>query len=285
MKDIIIRSEVLTVHVNAFGAELKGVEKDGVEYLWQGDVDAYPRTSPTLFPIIGRFLSDTYYVGTQDYQMPLNGIAMEANFAVTAQTDSSVTFTLMDNEKTRRMYPFAFALRVTYAVAGDRLTVHQQVENCGDAPLPFGLGCHTAYKWPLAPDDAPEDCYLRFEQVEDMCSFNPFGLELPFLAKTDVRPLSHDLFRHYTRSLRGLKSEWLELRSRNHGHGVRIHRSEYPYLAIWSRPEPQAALICLEPCTSIHPGNRPSLHLEERDGVALLPPGGVSDHTFTVEFF
>ena len=63
MKDVIIRSDRLTVHANALGAELKGVEMDGLEYLWQGDVDSYTRTSPTLFPIVGRFLSDTYYVG------------------------------------------------------------------------------------------------------------------------------------------------------------------------------------------------------------------------------
>ena len=70
MKDIIIRSDRLTVHVNPLGAELKGVEMDGLEYLWQGDSAYYLRTSPTLFPIIGRCLSDTYYVGDQAYTMP-----------------------------------------------------------------------------------------------------------------------------------------------------------------------------------------------------------------------
>ena len=52
MKDLILKSDCLTVHVNALGAELKGVEKDGLEFLWQGDKDSYPRTSPTLFPIM-----------------------------------------------------------------------------------------------------------------------------------------------------------------------------------------------------------------------------------------
>ena len=80
MKDLILKSDCLTVHVNALGAELKGVEKDGLEFLWQGDKDSYPRTSPTLFPIMGRFLSDTYYVGDKAYNMGLNGIAMDLNF-------------------------------------------------------------------------------------------------------------------------------------------------------------------------------------------------------------
>ena len=37
MKDIILRSGALKAHVNAFGAEWKGLEKDGLEYLYSGD--------------------------------------------------------------------------------------------------------------------------------------------------------------------------------------------------------------------------------------------------------
>ena len=284
MKDIILRNETLTVHVNALGAELKGVEMNGVEYLWQGGADTYPRTSPTLFPVMGRFLSDTYYVGEKDYRMQLNGFAMDANFAVTRRGGDHITFTLTDSEKTRKIYPFSFALHVGYALAGSRVTVRHRVENTGDQPLPFCIGAHTAYKWPLTEGEAPEDCYLRFEKKETLRSFNPFGLELPFLDDTDIRPLSHDLFSNYTRSLRGLQSEWVELASKKHGHAVRIHRGQYPYLAIWSLPTPDAALICLEPSTSVHPGNHPSLHLEDRDGAILLPPGETCDREFTVEF-
>ena len=284
MKDTILHSDCLTVHTNAFGAELRGVEMGGIEYLWQGGVDTYPRTSPTLFPIIGRFLSDTYYVGEKDYHMQLNGFAMDSNFEITEKTDSSVTFTLTDSPKIRAGYPFAFTLRVTYSVNGNKLTVHHQVENRDEKPLPFCVGCHTAYKWPLTAQETPEDSFLRFEKEENLKSFNPFGLELPFLEHTSVRPLDHSLFANYTRSLRNIQSEWLELASKKHDHAVRIHRSQYPYLAIWSMPIPEAALICLEPCTSVHPGNHPSLHLEDRDGAMLLPPGEKCDREFTVEF-
>ena len=284
MKDVILRSDSMTVHANAFGAELKGVEVNGVEYLWQGDVDTYARTSPTLFPIIGRFLSDTYYVGSKDYKMPLNGFAMDSNFSIETQSPSSVTFVLTDSEKTRAQYPFSFRLRVTYKAEGKTLTVHHQVENTGSVPLPFCVGCHTAYKWPLTEEEQPEDAFLRFEKEENLLSFNPFGLELPFLDHTDVRPLDHSLFANYTRSLRNIQSQWVELASRKHGHAVRIWREQYPYLAIWSLPTPDAALICLEPCTSVHPGNHPSLHLEDRDGAMLLPPGEICDREFRVEF-
>lgn len=80
MKDVIIRSDRLTVHANALGAELKGVEMMS----WNtsagrcGQLRSAP--PPTLFPIVGRFLSDTYYVGDRPYGMQLNGIVMDRNF-------------------------------------------------------------------------------------------------------------------------------------------------------------------------------------------------------------
>ena len=36
MKDIIIRSGEVLAHVNAFGAELKGLSMNGFEYLYDG---------------------------------------------------------------------------------------------------------------------------------------------------------------------------------------------------------------------------------------------------------
>ena len=283
MKDTIIRNEKLTVYINAFGAELKGVEMNGIEYLWQGGIDTYPRTSPTLFPVMGRFLSDTYYVGDKDYQMQLNGFALDSNFEITRLKGDSVTFTLLPNERTRKSYPFEFALHVTYTVKDNALIVHHKVENKGDAPLPFCIGSHTAYKWPLMPEDQPEDYFLRFEKEETLDSFNPFGWTQRFV-EGKIRPLSHDLFANYTRSLKDIQSEWIELACHKHDHAVRIHRSQYPFLAIWTMPTPNAALICLEPSTSVHPGNHPSLHLEDRDGALVLAPGETFDNEFMVEF-
>lgn len=283
MKDMIIYNKDLRVHVNPFGAELKGIEKEGIEYLWQGDVRTYPRTSPTLFPIIGRFLSDTYYVGDKAYHMTINGFAQDANFIVTEHTDTSAVLRLTANDLTRSMYPFEFELEVTYSLSENRLMVKQVVSNHGEEIMPFCVGCHTAYKWPLFDTDSERDYYLAFEQAETLQSFNPFGWQAPFLEGTDRRMLDHSLFENYTRSLKGIRSHWIKLASTAHEHAVRIDRREYPYLAIWSMPCKEAALICLEPCTSLHPGTHPSLYLGQRDGALELNPGEVSAHSFTIE--
>ena len=283
MKDIIIHSNRLKVHVNALGAELKGVEMDGLEYLWQGDSDSYSRTSPTLFPIIGRFLSDIYYVDDQPYHMALNGIAMDRNFACVRVDENQAVFCLTADERTRRAYPFDFSLTVTYTAEENRLHVDYRVENLGGRPMPFGVGCHTAYQWPLLPGDRPENYTLTFEKEEELESFNPFGWRQPFVQGRQ-RPLSHDLFANYTRSITGIQSDWVQFGSGRHERRVKIWRRDFPFMAIWTMPDPKAALICLEPCTSIHAGDHGCTHLEDREGAIVLAPGQVWQKGFMLEF-
>lgn len=282
MKDIIIHSGDLVAHVNAWGAELKGLSLNGFEYLYDGDPRYYGRTSPTLFPIIGRFLSNTYFDGDQWYQMPLNGIAQDRNFTVAAQGDGFVTFVMEDDEATRAMYPYHFRLEVTYRVDGQRLHADYRITNPGEAGLlPFGLGCHTAYRWPLTEAESPEDCFLRFEKKESIGSFNPFGWKDPDFVKDGLRPLHHELFRNFTRSIYGLESDWVEFASTKHDRCVRLYRSEFPYLAIWASPDQNARVICIEPCTSIQAGA--CLGMFDRSGVQVLAPGESAEKHFSIE--
>ncbi len=271
------------MHVNAYGAELKGVEMDGLEYLWQGDKDSYPRTSPTLFPIVGRFLSDTYYVGDQAYHMNLNGIVQDENFRCISQTENQAVFQMDATARTRISYPYDFRLTVTYTAEENCLEVGYRVENRGNGEMPFGLGCHTAYRWPLFADDDPRGYRLLFEKEEDLESFNPFGWRQPFV-KGRRRSLSHSLFENCTRGVTGIRSQWVEFGTDAHGRGVRIWRVRFPFLAIWSLPDPEASLICLEPCTSMHAGDRGCTRLDDREGSITLPAGKSWEGAFRLEF-
>ena len=281
MKDIILQSAGIRAHVNAFGAELKGLEMNGVEYLYSGDPAYYGRTSPTLFPVVGRFLSDTYFVGDQPFQMPPSGFAMNRNFEIHAQGEDYVCFLLRDDERTRRMYPYPFALYVEYRLKENRMCVTFRVENTGDTEMPFCVGLHTAYRWPLLKGEKPEDYYLRFEKEENLTSFNPFNWKCPGFIVGKEKPLSHELFRNFTRSLTGIQSDWVEYANHVNGHAVRIHRSEMPYMAIWTLPEEEAEYICLEPCTSVHAGASTTMY--DRMGVIVLPAGETCERHIEIE--
>ena len=282
MKDIILSNGRITAHTNAFGAELKGLEMDGLEYLWQGDPAYYDRTSPTIFPIMGRFLSDTYYVGDKAYHMEIGGFAKDRNFAVEEQSGDSVTFILCDDERTRKLFPFAFRLRVTYALEEKGVRVTYRLENPGDGPLPFCFACHTAYRWPLEGDD-PNTHYLRFEKQEDIASFNPFNWKDPSFIRAGYRPLSHSLFENFTRSFTDIQSEYIEYGSTAGKHGVRIHRGQFPFTALWTMPDENARLICIEPATSVHAGGATTM--EDRMGSLTVMPGESCERSFSIELF
>lgn len=271
MKDIILTYGNTKAHVNAFGAELRSLEADGFEYLYQGDPAYYDRTSPTLFPIVGRFLSDTYYVGNEYYKMPMNGFAKDRNFAVIKQTENHVCFELQQDERTLAVYPFSFCLQVAYTLTEKKITVAFTVKNTGVIPLPYGVGLHTAYRWPLADGAASTDYQLDFEKEESLTSFNPFNWKCPGFIQGKTKPIRHEYWANFTRSFTGIQSEWVGLSSAKDPHAVRVHRSGFPYLAVWTLPDEKAELLCIEPCTSVHAGAATTI--EDRNGSEVLKPG------------
>ena len=101
-----IQNEVLTVTLDSVGAGLHSIQKDGVEYLWQGDPTYWKRRDANLFPYVGRLTDGKYLLSGKHYPMTIHGFCIGTEFAVTEQTEASIRFTLKDSETTYEMYPF-----------------------------------------------------------------------------------------------------------------------------------------------------------------------------------
>lgn len=100
---------------------------------------------PILFPIAGKLPGDRYEVLGRSFTMKQHGFARNLPWAVldeSTQDGASVTLGLEASETTRAQYPFEFALRYTYRLRGEVLTVEQRVENRGDVPMPIQPGLH-----------------------------------------------------------------------------------------------------------------------------------------------
>ncbi len=109
---------------------------------------------PVLFPIAGRLPGDRYEVGGRALSMKQHGFARDLPWTVLGESTedgASVTLGLEASDATRAQYPFEFALRFTYRLRGDVLSVEQQFENRGDAPMPLGPGLHPYF---FVPDGA-----------------------------------------------------------------------------------------------------------------------------------
>ncbi len=138
-----------TARIALHGAEPVSWQVGGRDYLWSGDPEHWNRHAPWLFPVVGASAGGAVRVGGRSYPMAQHGFARDLPFTVVAQADDAVTLRLEDDAGTRAHYPFAFRLDVTARVAPGSLAFDLTVTNPGDTPLPYGLGFHPAFPWPL----------------------------------------------------------------------------------------------------------------------------------------
>jgi galactose mutarotase-like enzyme len=162
----VLRSDGITVAVKAFGAELCSLKNaDGFELLWQAG-PRWPRHSPMLFPIVGRLNQDELHHDGKAYPMTQHGFARDMRFDWLSREPGSCSLLLTDNEETRKRYPFAFRLVVTFTADGADLGVTFEVTNTGEGMLPASIGAHPAFNWPLLPELAKEAYAITFSNEE-----------------------------------------------------------------------------------------------------------------------
>ncbi len=278
----ILQNDRVRLTVSDFGAEMTSLTLDGFEYLWSPNAAYYNRTSPCLFPITGRFLDGYYTHNGKQYPMQLNGVAMEKTFRIISASDTELTLELCEDEDTQSVYPFAFTLTMHYRLEGQKLHITYTVANRSDEPMPYSVGNHTAYRWPLMEQDNPNSYFLRFEQPETLESFSPFGWIAPWLTGERIRPLSHELYVNGTRSFRDQKSAWFEYTGANCDYVVRTYRGSFPFFANWASPDENASLVCLEPSLSIS-NHGPTMF--DREGVHTIAPRHAETVSYTLELY
>jgi len=132
---------------------------------------------PILFPIAGKLPGDRYDVAGRTLPMKQHGFARNLAWTVLDEsTDdgASVTLGLEASEATRAQYPFEFALRFTYRLRGEELSVEQRFENKGDAPMPVDPGLHPYF---FVPDSSKPG--VRLDTDASRGFDNRTGLEIP----------------------------------------------------------------------------------------------------------
>ena len=140
-----LHNDTLTVTLDACGAVLHSIVKDGAEYLWQGNAKYWARRDANLFPYVGRLTDGKYLLDGKTYPMTIHGFCIGTDFAVTEQTESSIRFTLRSNEKTLSMYPFHFTFHVCYTLRGNQIRKTCLVENRDSREMYFGIGGHPGF--------------------------------------------------------------------------------------------------------------------------------------------
>ena len=275
-----LRRGALTAAAETLGGELVSLrDGNGQEYIWGGDPAFWTGRSPVLFPIVGGLKGGKVSFGGREYAMGRHGFARRSEFTLADRGEDFVVFQLRESPETLAQYPFPFLLQVRHQLLDEGFETTFTVENPGDAPLPFCVGAHTAFRCPLSAEERFEDYRLVFDQPEALDShlLTPEGVlqrekTTRFIDGGTTIPLDYGVFRQVdTMIFDGLRSKTVRLIGEKSGRGVEMDFGGFPMLAFWTKPG--ASFICLEPWQGCAAFDDESGEFTDKPHCVTLAPG------------
>ena len=268
---ITISNSQLSATINTLGAELISLVKNHKNYIWKVDETYWNKTSPVLFPIVGRLKNDSYSFNEKTYQLPRHGFARNMEFSFDKKSDSQVIFELNETEETKAIYPFSFKLLMAYTLMENELVIEYFVRNQSDEVLPFSIGAHPAF----AISDKFENYSLQFNAADtfethhlENESFN--GKTTLVETKNNSIALNYALFEKDALVFKQLKSNEVILKNKEK-EILKVNYDHFPYLGIWTKQN--APFLCIEPWCGLADSTNHNGNLEEKEGMNHLPAG------------
>jgi len=278
-----IKNESLFFESDSFNVEprmLRFVDDDS-NYFWYPS-DQKKLGTAVCFPLLGSLPDNKYRYDGKEYTMGQHGFAQDRDFIVFEKSDSSITYELVDDERTYQQYPWHFSFRLTYALEGDSLKTSYLVENRDKKTLFFSVGGHPRYACPISREDNFEDYYIEFEKPESTVnivkSFGPVSeIEKCFHADGKRLDLNYSMFTKGCFCFHPYNSGFLQIKNNKNSRGLFIDLSGADHLQFWTRPD--APFLAIEPFY----GSISSLPPVAADGDWIHKPGIL--HTEPGEIF
>lgn len=302
METISIENGELRAEIKLHGAELKSLirKSDGQEIMWEADPAYWGKTSPILFPFIGKLEGASYRYAGQAYPAEKHGFARDMDFVVVQKADDSVTLSIESNADTLQKYPFPFRLEMEYRLEGTALQAQYRVKNEGQKPMYFSLGGHPAFACPLLVNG------VRAGKRTDGNTIHLYGknhqpLEVNSLSATEIN-VNNGLLtgEHYGVAMnQGVISIVDHLFDKDalcfaeqgieevgfvdaDGREYIRMKADCPVWGIWSMPTSDASYVCIEPWWGICDAQGYEGRLEERPYTNCVQAGEIWQHGFTL---
>ncbi|MDH4414977.1 MAG: aldose 1-epimerase family protein [Rhizobium sp.] len=280
-----IANAELAVEISSLGAEMQSLQAaDGRDFLWNGDATWWTGRSPILFPIVGKAPGDRLAINGTTFPMAQHGIARRREFTIVEQTATACRHELVSSPETRTVYPFDFRLTLEHRLEGRTLSVTATVENTGGTLIPFGIGFHPAFLWPLpGADNKPHSVILDngaepgVIQLED----GLIGRTLPTSPfKAGRLDLAHALFDNDALIFPEGAGTGLTFAAEG-GPSLHFTFENLPNIALWQKPG--APFLCVEPWHGMAAHAGGTAELVERPYTVALAAGDAMRFGFTVE--
>lgn len=280
-----ISNQYLTVDISALGSEMQALTAaDGRSFLWNGDAAFWNGRSPVLFPMVGKAPENRISVEGKSYEMGQHGFARRSEFTLASSSGTMCRYELAASDPTRAVYPFEFLLAVEHSLEGRTLTVAAEVENRDQKPMPFGLGFHPAFAWPIPGAAAKAHTITLDNGAEPALMRLEGGLvsseKLPSPFKAGSLTLDHAMFEADAMIFPEGAGEGLTYAAEG-GPALKFSFENLPNLALWQKPG--APFICIEPWHGTAAEFGGSDDLAKRPYGVVLAPGEKARFAFRVE--
>ena len=279
--ETILKNDKFSVTILHKGAELVAFKKGNVNYIWNIDETYWNKTSPVLFPIVGRLKNDSYFLDNIEFKMYRHGFARDLEFKKIEHTKNYAVFSLTENEETMKKFPFKFELQLKYELTGNKLILTYTVLNNSKTKMPFSIGAHPAFS---ILDDF-EKYTLVFENDEELTSHqlsNDLFNGETFIVNTHQNKLnlSYKLFEKDALVFKTLKSKEINI-LKNDKEYLKINFKDFPYLGIWTKMN--APFLCIEPWHGYADSENVSGNIFEKEGIQVLESNATFKSCFSME--
>jgi len=280
-----IQNANLTVEVSSLGSEMQSLTgADGREWLWNGDATWWNGRSPILFPIVGKAPDNRLTIDGQSYEMNQHGFARRSEFTLARASETLCRYELAASDASRKAYPFEFLLALTHEVQGRTLTVTAEVENRDTRPMPFGLGYHPAFVWPLPGAAGKPHVITLANGAEPALArvegglLKPRALSSPFShGRLVLDPQQFEADAMIFAEGAGTRLTY----AAEGGPALTFTFENLPNLALWQKPG--APFICIEPWHGIAAMVGAGDDIAKRPYTSTLQPGASARFAFSVE--
>lgn len=288
-----IENDKFKAEIDEHGAQLTHLynKQDGnFDYIWNNDL--WPKHAPVLFPAIGRSEKDKYFYNGKEYEMPQHGFVADEDFKVEANDGDKLVLSLVDNDTTRKYYPFSFKLTITWTLSDAGITFHFDVDNTDDKAFSFSLGSHPAFNVPIDGDGSFDDYQLDFEpagldlkQYEIVKTPNPYrdGKIIKLAAANGSHiDLNHQMFDDGLIIIENDGVKGVTLSSPKSKHSVHLNLDDFRYFCIWTKEGANAPFLCLEPFGGLPDIAGKEVELMDKEANTKLDAGASKSFEYTI---
>ena len=222
----------------------------------------------------------------ETYEIFQHGFARDLEYEPVTKLDNFHSYVLKSNRITQARYPFDFELYNTYRMDANKLTTIYKVINTGKTNMPFCIGGHPAFKC----DYSTGDYEIVFEQNEENIEFLKLrnGLidmeNATNILEENKIHLTENIFDNDAIIMKGITSSKVSLKNKYREKPIlTMDFSEFPYLAVWSKPN--APFICIEPWHGVSDTIKSTGIFAEKTNIITLKPNESYECRYTVKFY